>query len=1007
MFVSPRKKPTLKNLNIPIMILLGMAGGILLLVFLASSYLLSTNLSTNAVHKITDQVLTQSAKTAKQIFDEKILHAYLDLQALGMSDSLVNAAEKQDKQAISEALQNVYLLGSSSSVYNILFYQSTEDGVVVDESYFVDRLEPELINAAVSAINSNQNMRKITLLEYQQQTYVVMTVKLPAHDGQVYAALKLSDSSDLTISIRQQTKSSCVSFYNQNKIVLTSGEQMFCAPYFKRLQESNYLLKTVEDGTGMIRYGLSHLENFSDMDVGLVIPLDSIKQFESALWEGVYLTLLWMSGILVILLFMGSRLISRDVKHLIEHASQITKGSTPQLAPSGSYIKEFKVIANTFNSLFKSQRKIVAAEAANQAKGQFIANISHEIRTPINSIMNYARIMQTPGHEANQPRFIRNIFQSSEYLLHLINDLLDFSRIDGGYLTLEKINFQLDPVLGQLRDSVSSKAFNKNVEFILDVTWIDKHYLVGDPHRLYQILVNLCDNAIKFTQQGHVALRIRPTKEENNQVKLLFEIEDTGIGIRKQNQHKIFEVFSQEDGSTSRQFGGTGLGLSIVKQLVGLMGGEIRLESKSGKGSRFYFELPFNIVKLDSLQLDDSDVLKNTTTAVAVSNEATRKVMTSMLSALGVRYRLLNDEAVIRAYFRSNESCDIFIVDWQDGPLTDIDLVRTSYDINPIRPHHYSVVLIRPGQTYTTEEAQLASILVDKPITLSELHDILIGLYSEDVKQEFAGLPALQSPLLDLFKDKRVLVVDDNPTNQEITCILLERVGIITDVADSGRRCLEKIGLNPYDLVLMDVQMPEMDGVEATRNLRQSWNSKQLPIVGLSAHAMEKDRRSCLDAGMNDYLTKPLDPQKLYSTLKKSLSKGKRNLTTPKESTVQISGAKETLPAELPGIDIQLGLTKLANLKSAYRRVLLSFHKTHKGDLGEFEQFLEVSDWEGIQNVAHKLIGSSSSIGATKLCELCMDLETACLDKTESLDEQVNIVISELEKVLNGLSSLA
>jgi signal transduction histidine kinase/DNA-binding response OmpR family regulator len=650
------------------------------------------------------------------------------------------------------------------------------------------------------------------------------------------------------------------------------------------------------------------------------------------------------------------------------------------------------------------------AEDATQAKSEFLANMSHEIRTPMNGIIGMAHLALRSGLKGKALHYVQMIDDNARSLLGIINDILDFSKIEAGKLTIEKNDFELPKIIESILNMVKIKADEKNIEIVLDYSSELGRYFYGDSLRIAQILTNLVSNAVKFTENGEINLSIKRVSAK----RVRFEVRDSGIGLTKEQQAKMFQSFSQADGSTTRKYGGTGLGLAICKQLVELMDGKIWLESEYGRGSRFIFEIEL----LQQQNQDNSFTMFTGKTALIVDdNELWHQILRAALETFGMEVDSVYSgrEALTRICKKRN-SFDVILMDWNMPELNGIETTRAMNERCAQCPDRSGCKLNRTTIVIMISAFKLESIIpaakevgieiiLQKPVTPYLLNDILCGVFLDHPE---TSLPvngnqnqdneALLRKKMYALKGSRVLLAEDNATNQEIIISLLEESGILIEVAVNGREAVEKFKSGHFEMVLMDIQMPVLDGLEATRRIRTF--DHKTPIIALTANAMQEDIEKTRRAGMNKHLVKPIDVAVLYSTMLQFLSvkQGEESREEPSNSHSSRQ-KKEQESIELPElktVSIEKGLLHLAGNKKLYLKILDNFYNDYHG----FK--LEELNEEEFKRTTHTLKGLAANICAEQLHQVAVKIDAnqdhALLPE---LYRELDKVIAELEPLQN------
>ena len=650
----------------------------------------------------------------------------------------------------------------------------------------------------------------------------------------------------------------------------------------------------------------------------------------------------------------------------------------------------------------KLSRLAAEADEANIAKSSFLSNMSHEIRTPMNAIIGISHLALKSDMSLRQRDNIIKIQDSGRHLLSIINDILDISKIEAGKLTVEHINFKLERVLKNVNVIISEKAFSKRLIVSVNINKDVPHNLIGDPLRLVQILINYCNNAIKFTEHGGITISISVKEETSRGLLLYFAVHDTGIGLTKKQIEPLFQNFSQSDASISRKYGGTGLGLCISKELAHLMGGEVGVNSESGKGSTFWFTALLgrdttvqHALKFASDQSDkrillvDDDMYSR-----AVLNDMLKKFSFNVDQAASAHEAI---SAVRRAEVE-DDPYDIVFLDWK---MPDLNGNLRLF------PHIVLVTAYRHDEAFLLDMGDQIHEVLDKPINPSMLLESLTRMLGERVDD--TGIDMIKIDLqekLAAIKGAHVLLVEDNDLNQEIAIELLQDAGLIVDLAVNGQVALNMVRAADYDIVLMDMQMPVMDGVTATREIRKEERFKNLKVVAMTANAMQADRDICIAAGMNDFIIKPIEPNDMFKTLLKWIKPRPSTAVAAdvnlRAADVNLRAAEEDdLPSGIMGLDMTIGLSRVLNKKLRYLSMLRKFVAGQKSATAETLKALDGNDWDTAERLAHTLKGVSGNIGATAVQQLAEKIEVAIRKRQPR--EAVDALLDELKKPLDIL----
>lgn len=657
------------------------------------------------------------------------------------------------------------------------------------------------------------------------------------------------------------------------------------------------------------------------------------------------------------------------------------------------------------------------AEEANRSKSLFLANMNHEIRTPMNAIIGMMHLAQRTELTIKQRGYITKTENAAHALLNIVNDILDFSKIEAGKLDIEQEAFSLDDVLSQLTDIIGLKAEQKGIEIVFSVALGTPRRLIGDSLRLGQILINLVNNALKFTETGEIIVTVTTESLSTETTQLRFAIRDTGIGMNQNQVSNLFQSFTQADTSTTRKYGGTGLGLAICKQLVEMMGGRIWVESEPGKGSTFIFTMTLGITQ-DALTLDPRTQpaeLIGKRVLIVDDSDIAREVLVTILNSCGFSAEPASsgEQALIMlgAASRQDSPFDLVLMDWR---MPGMDGVETSRRIkaNTALSRIPAILMVtafgREELMNLAEDIGLDGFLI-KPISESTLIDTVTEIFARSLDPQKRPEHSHKADDAKFgLAGRRVLLVEDNEVNRELATELLAIHGISVETAVNGQQGVTLATTKQFDLILMDIQMPEMDGLTATRLIRNSERLRDLPIIAMTAHAMSGDREKSLAAGMNDHITKPLDPRKLMETLNRWIAnQSTHEVLMPLPQEPAQNATTHNIPEHLPPFDIPEALSRTNGNASLLRTLLLMFRDKYKDAASDLQRMVSEGNNEEALRLAHSLKGVAGTLSAKELMDAAAAVEYAFRDgKTETMPALINAVDEALRPAIAAAATL-
>ena len=689
-----------------------------------------------------------------------------------------------------------------------------------------------------------------------------------------------------------------------------------------------------------------------------------------------------------------------ELKEAYDGMERLVKERTSDLNDAVHSLR--KEVATRKGAEIELEEALEKANAATEAKSHFLANMSHEIRTPMNAIIGMHHLLKMTDLTASQADYLNKANTAARSLLEIINDILDLSKVEAGMMLIEDTEVVLPDLIDQLLSIHTLKAEEKGLSFQLDIENDVPFFFKGDPTRVLQILVNLCSNAIKFTKRGGVLVRIRLIERRGEEILLRFEVKDDGIGIQSDRLEDIFSPFTQADSSTTREYGGTGLGLSLCRQLVEMMGGEIGVESRADEGSTFWFELPFREMRVSDVDSSHHELLKGLNILVVDDSPVACTTICSMLESSGLSCVSANSASEAFALLKSPPNVDGFdlaIIDWKMPDINGFDLIDSINTASSLIKKPKLFIMSVHGCELLFQEAGRRNVhgILLKPINKYQLLEQIISIFTTPSINEVSRKAEQIS-----FDNHEILLVEDNEINRQVAREVLRERGVLVHEATNGKEAVDFLSTHSVNLVLMDVQMPVMGGYEASRLIREQRGAEKLPIIAMTAHAGKDDVQRCYEAGMDDHIAKPFDPEELFKIICKWVQ---GNSTGCHEQDIQ--NHAEALFPKIPGIDVEAGLNRARGNRDLYHNLLTLLKDKYSNAAIQIRQYLDESDLQSAKRMAHSIKGSAGTMGAMALYDAAGVLEDSIRDRGGDIEEVLESFEEQLSKVMDGIKTVS